>query len=138
MGTVYHSQSLPRASVKTVWQSDPLNLSLGPSLGGESPRNPVKVVRPPLLPSASLPSAGVTGGSGGVGMSVSLKAVEEGWSIPPPQKSKYNLMFNTLDKKRSGLLTGQVARNELLKSHLDYNTLAKIWLVSGQHAFTLL
>ena len=63
----------------------------------------------------------------GIGITVPLTALGQGWGVSPNCRRRYIMMFNTLDRKRAGFVSGQEARNELLKSHLDYGTLAKIW-----------
>jgi len=45
-------------------------------------------------------------GTGGIGRSVSLNVVAEGWIMKPQDKRKYLMEFNTHDRIRSGYLAG--------------------------------
>ena len=66
---------------------------------------------------------------GGVGRNVSLASLMPTWSISPNEKRKYNLIFNTNDKDKSGFLSAEDARRVLTKYDLDKDILRKIWLV---------
>lgn len=134
----YATQSLPRNfSATRQMHADPLNLSLQGSLptskSSVTGSSAFGSLTTSLKPQQSMPASfqsSLTPSShvaGGVGLTVSLAAVSEGWSMSPTERRRYILMFNTLDKKKTGFIGGTEARNELLKTHLEYGLLAKIW-----------
>ena len=134
----YATQSLPRNfSAVGQMQPDPFSLSLQgqlpTSMSASTGSNAFRSLSSSLVPVQSTlapskltptPSSQATGG---VGLTVSLATVSEGWSMTAIEKRRYIMVFNTLDKKKAGFLEGAEARSELLKSHLDYGLLAKIW-----------
>ena len=128
-GTSYASQSLPRnyhpsqnASSDFFQSLQPTQQSL-PVAGHLNTQPKLFVANEPPTSTAPAPASGVQG----IGITVSLSTLSQGWAMSANDRRKYILMFNTLDRKRSGFVGGQEARNELLKSHLSYGTLAKIW-----------
>lgn len=52
------------------------------------------------------------------------------WSVKGPAKLKYTQLFNSIDRNRSGFLTGAQARGILMQSKLPQATLAQIWSLS--------
>ncbi|XP_067141065.1 intersectin-1 isoform X2 [Centruroides vittatus] len=52
------------------------------------------------------------------------------WAIPQQSKLKYTQIFNSLDRTRSGFLTGAQARHLLMQSGLPQGVLAQIWNLS--------
>ena len=64
---------------------------------------------------------------GGVGRGISMGSLTPSWTIPPDARIRYNLMFNTNDKSRSGFLSGDEARKILMKYNIDRDMLKKIW-----------
>nr|XP_006811485.1 PREDICTED: intersectin-2-like [Saccoglossus kowalevskii] len=52
------------------------------------------------------------------------------WSVPQSSKLKYNQLFNTHDRLRSGYLAGMPARSILVQSGLSQPILAQIWGLS--------
>lgn len=132
----YATQSLPRNfSTSGHIHADSLSLSMqeplhtGTASGGSafgslsSSLTPMQPL-PPAFQSKHTPSSK---GPGGVGLAVSLTTVSEGWSMSATERRRYILVFNTLDRKKTGFIGGTEARSELLKTHLDYGLLAKIW-----------
>ena len=63
----------------------------------------------------------------GVGRSVSLAAISEGWAMKHQDKRKYIMQFNTHDRNHTGYLSGADVRPLLTKSDLDKSVLARIW-----------
>ena len=58
-------------------------------------------------PTSSLPATGFgSTPSSGVGYGVSLSAVSEGWTMKAQDKRKYVMQFNTIDKNKTGFLSG--------------------------------
>ena len=49
------------------------------------------------------------------------------WGIPVASKLKYNQIFNTIDRTKSGYISGVQARNILIQSQLPQQILAQIW-----------
>lgn len=135
----YSTLSLPRNfSAAGQMQPDPFSLSLqGPlptSLSASTGTNAFGgSLSASLVPMQSMPAASKSTPTpssqtvGGVGLTVSLATVSEGWSMTAIERRRYIMLFNTLDKKKAGFLGGTEARSELLKSHLEYGLLAKIW-----------
>lgn len=56
------------------------------------------------------------------------------WAIPQSSKLKYTQMFNTVDKTRSGFLTGTQARGVLMQTKVPNQILAQIWALSDRDA----
>ncbi|XP_017772546.1 PREDICTED: intersectin-1 isoform X2 [Nicrophorus vespilloides] len=52
------------------------------------------------------------------------------WAVPHQTKLKYTQIFNTMDRTRSGFLTGPQARNVMVQTKLAQNILAQIWALS--------
>jgi hypothetical protein len=52
------------------------------------------------------------------------------WAVPAPARLKYGQLFNSVDRQRSGFLTGVQARNILLQSGLTQQVLAQIWFLA--------
>lgn len=68
--------------------------------------------------------------TGGVGRGVSLTSLNQtSWTITPDVRKRYDLMFNTHDKGKTGYIGGDEAKRLLMKSNLDQDTLRKIWYV---------
>lgn len=67
--------------------------------------------------------------SGDIGRAPSIDSPGAGveWAIKGPAKLKYTQLFNSIDKTRSGFLTGAQARGILMQSKLPQMTLAQIW-----------
>lgn len=72
---------------------------------------------PPVTPNKSCPPGG------------SAMMLTE-WAVPQPSKLKYTQLFNSLDRSRSGFLSGAQARTVLLQSSLHHALLAQIWNLS--------
>ena len=64
---------------------------------------------------------------GGVGRGVSLGVVSEGWGMSPAERRRYGLHFGTLDKMRSGYLSGVMVKPVFDQSGLGQTVLGKIW-----------
>ena len=134
----YATQSLPRNfSTAGYTHNDSLSLSLQESLptlkptsaGGSAFGSLTSSLAPmqPLSPAFQSKHTPSSKGPGGVGLAVSLTTVSDGWSMSATERRRYILVFNTLDRKKTGFIGGTEARNELLKTHLEYGLLAKIW-----------
>uniref|UniRef100_A0AAR5QBU5 Intersectin-1 n=1 Tax=Dendroctonus ponderosae TaxID=77166 RepID=A0AAR5QBU5_DENPD len=102
------------------------------SAGPLSPVGSVGSSGTPALPLAgpgatSTPRASVTSldraGSIDSGMGVE-------WSVSQQIKLKYTQMFNTMDRTRSGFLSGAQARNVMVQTKLPQALLAQIWALS--------
>ena len=100
----------------------PSQLSSGIASWGSSPS-------PSTMPSKPLNSTWSSSmmEQKGVGRSVSLAAISEGWAMKYQDKQKYIMQFNTHDRNHTGYLTGAEVRPLLTKSDLDKSILAKIW-----------
>ena len=134
----YATQSLPRNfSTARQMHSDPLSVSLQGPFPSSKPSSTASSafgsLTSSLAPMQPLPASfqsthtPSSQAKGGVGLAVSLATVSEGWEMSAAERRRYLLVFNTLDKKKTGFVGGTEARNELLKTHLDYGLLAKIW-----------
>eukprot|EP01137_Pigoraptor_chileana_P037475 Opistho-2@34597 len=75
------------------------------------------------LPTA-VPAAGVQP------TAVGAAAPGEDWIVSHAERLKYNQMFNQLDQRRAGLLTGLQAKAVLVNSGLPQGLLAQIWSLS--------
>ncbi|XP_026472159.1 intersectin-1 isoform X2 [Ctenocephalides felis] len=52
------------------------------------------------------------------------------WAVPQQIKLKYTQVFNSMDRTRSGFLSGPQARNIMVQTKLPQNVLASIWSLS--------
>lgn len=105
------------------------------------PMAPASVVSPPTAAVAAVP-APPTPPSGTQSRSMSMTGTLDQrapsiesptageWAVKGPSKLKYTQLFNSLDKTRSGYLTGTQARGVFIQSKLPQMTLAKIWGLS--------
>ncbi|XP_050307151.1 intersectin-1 isoform X3 [Anthonomus grandis grandis] len=116
------------ASINTSINSTPL-ISAGPI----SPVGSIgSVGAPGIGPGAtSTPRASVTSLERAPSVE-SSSAVE--WSVPQQTKLKYTQIFNTMDRTRSGFLSGAQARNVMVQSKLPQALLAQIWALSDMDA----
>jgi hypothetical protein len=89
---------------------------------------PMQSLDPSL--SQSVPMIAQSPQVGGVGLGVSLGTVTEGWGITPAERSRYGLQFGTLDRTKTGYLTGTEVRPVLNQSGLGQAVLAKIWTLA--------
>lgn len=102
----------------------PLPSVLSSDLVPPSFRKPPVVLPPvvPTIPTAVAPMAPTTilGGP-------PAPAPAPVWTIPESSKLKYNQVFNTNDRDRTGFLTGAQAQPLMIQSGLPKDALAKIW-----------
>ncbi|CAJ0831705.1 8386_t:CDS:10 [Entrophospora sp. SA101] len=54
--------------------------------------------------------------------------IEHPWDVTLEEKTKYDKIFDSIDQMKHGFLTGDEAAKIFVKSNLDQNTLAMIWL----------
>ncbi|XP_066254448.1 intersectin-1 isoform X2 [Euwallacea similis] len=105
------------------------------SSGPISPVGSVGSVGAPAGPltgpgATSTPRASVTS----IERTVSIDSGLTDWSVPQQTKLKYTQMFNTMDRARSGYLSGVQARNVMVQTKLPQAVLAQIWGLSDMDA----
>lgn len=109
------------------------------SLVNVAPVAPIPSVEPivpvqPVLPPPPTPPSGTQSRtmSFSAEKAPSIESPGSGadWAVKGPSKLKFTQLFNTIDRTRSGFLTGAQARNLLLQSKLPQATLAQIWALS--------
>ncbi|KAL1517614.1 hypothetical protein ABEB36_001354 [Hypothenemus hampei] len=118
--------------------------------GPPQPIVPPTVPSAPLVPSGPISPVGSVGSVGapaplvGPGATSTPRAsitslertasIESGtvieWSVPHQTKLKYTQMFNTMDRTRSGFLSGAQARNVMVQTNLPQGILAQIWALA--------
>ena len=86
---------------------------------------PISFNTPGITRSASISM--VDTGGGGVGRGVSLNAVTGGWEMSTSERRRHMFEFDTLDRQKTGYLSGEAARQVLVKSGLDPTMLGQIW-----------
>lgn len=94
---------------------------------------PVSVPAPPTTPSGTpsgMQSRSMSISGDQRAPSIDSPSGQVEWTVKGPAKLKYTQLFNSLDKTRSGLLTGTQARGILMQSKLPQMTLANIWSLS--------
>ena len=104
------------------------NQSFFPSSGGTTVQPGLRV--PPTggggASSLGTPSSS-SSISGGVGRTVSLASLSPNWSVSADERRRFNMMFNTNDKNKTGFLSAEDVRKILTKFDVDKETLRKIW-----------
>ncbi|XP_064474241.1 intersectin-1-like isoform X11 [Ornithodoros turicata] len=106
-------QVVPASLHTTSTQAFPAApLTSPPTAAPSLPGPPILPGPPPVAPSKSYTQS-----------SISLTE----WAVPQPSKLKYTQLFNSLDRSRSGFLSGAQARTVLLQSALHHTLLAQIW-----------
>lgn len=95
------------------------------------PTEPIVPVQPVLPPPPTPPSGTQSRSmSFSAEKAPSIESPGSEWAVKGPSKLKFTQLFNTIDRTRSGFLTGAQARNLLMQSKLPQATLAQIWALS--------
>ncbi|XP_030749114.1 intersectin-1 isoform X3 [Sitophilus oryzae] len=112
--------------------SPPISTGVIPNVVPSGPVSPVGSIGASSIPTAgpgatSTPRASVASLDRTASIESGLGA---DWGVPHQTKLKYTQIFNTMDRTRSGFLSGAQARNIMVQSKLPHAVLAQVWALA--------